>query len=589
MIDFICIPQTRINKMNEIPSSLTKNFHFKINENFSYHLFCDGRLCKEFTRGHDLIIFLGDFIIAEDQQDKPVFFEKDDLSFEPEMIRDFPGIFYLIQYNTREKFIRIFTSIFSLLPVYYLNNYQGIIVSSKDFYIKQLSWKSHELNKKFMVQQVLFNYGLFSESRYESIKTTQVNEYIVIRLNQIRFHIHTSIQDYFVKSPVQVKKSLEYLPDLFIRSSVKYFPADSAAIAFTSGFDSRVLISLAKQLGNPFISFAFGSRKSPDVSIPIELARKIDFKFIPIYLDQPDYFKVFIGLGKDLIRLSGGQSNYLYTHFLYSSRILSKSSTYLLTGLFGSEILRGFHRGGAVTAQSIIDLFREEEHVWVEHIRHSPVFNVLNKEMFREVIEWVIEEMLTYRKSLKNDLTLNQQLYAFIFNEAFRKLYGSIITAQMQYQLVRNPFLDFGFLKEVLATKLSGVNNVFITHNPLKRFKGQLLYPHILNKTSNRSFLTSATGKGYTPEDLLSLKGKLRITGSYLKKYFMKSFDPVDLDNLGLLSGIGYNKDHFIETIENTDLLNKDYVLKELEQISSIKNIRQRDLLILALSIADKA
>jgi hypothetical protein len=53
--------------------------------------------------------------------------------------------------------------------------------------------------------------------------------------------------------------------------------------------------------------------------------------------------------------------------------------------------------------------------------------------------------------------------------------------------------------------------------NPLRRFKGQVLYASVIRKAAPH-LGRFVTDKGYSPDDLLSMSGKLRITGIYLRK-----------------------------------------------------------------------
>jgi len=80
-------------------------------------------------------------------------------------------------------------------------------------------------------------------------------------------------------------------------------------------------------------------------------------------------------------------------------------------------------------------------------------------------------------------LTKNQKFYVFVFEEVFRKYFGAEIINQFKYIKNRTPFLDMAFLKAILRTELAGIHSEFFEHNPVKRYKGQILYAHIINKT----------------------------------------------------------------------------------------------------------
>ncbi|MFN2337329.1 MAG: hypothetical protein ABR560_10210, partial [Bacteroidales bacterium] len=83
------------------------------------------------------------------------------------------------------------------------------------------------------------------------------------------------------------------------------------------------------------------------------------------------------------------------------------------------------------------------------------------------------------------------------------------------------PFLDARFLRELMGTEYAGIHSEFFEENPFRRYKGQLMYAHIIRKAFP-ALGRFATDKGYAPDDLLSLPGKLRIAKSYLGKRLKK-------------------------------------------------------------------
>ena len=79
-------------------------------------------------------------------------------------------------------------------------------------------------------------------------------------------------------------------------------------------------------------------------------------------------------------------------------------------------------------------------------------------------------------------LSRNQKFYIFVFEEVFRKYFGAEMINQFKYLKNRTPFLDMEFFKAILQTGLAGIHSEFFENNPLKRYKGQVLYAHIIRK-----------------------------------------------------------------------------------------------------------
>jgi hypothetical protein len=140
-----------------------------------------------------------------------------------------------------------------------------------------------------------------------------------------------------------------------------------------------------------------------------------------------------------------------------------------------------------------------------------------------------------------------------VFEEVFRKYFGAEMVNQFYYLSNRTPFLDVTFLKEILKTGLAGVHSDFFENNPVRRFKGQVLYAHIIKKAFP-AFNTILSDKGYRPKDLLSWWGKFLITKSYLKKRIDSSqleIDPNSVDKV-----FAHNKAYFQQQLIDPAIFN---------------------------------
>ncbi len=83
------------------------------------------------------------------------------------------------------------------------------------------------------------------------------------------------------------------------------------------------------------------------------------------------------------------------------------------------------------------------------------------------------------------------------------------MTVQFSYLKNRTPFLIW-ILSGITGTGSAGIHSDFFEHNPVRRYKGQVLYANIIHKAFPL-FGQIPTDKGYRPDDLLSLSGRIRI------------------------------------------------------------------------------
>ncbi|GAB4286532.1 MAG: hypothetical protein Kow0068_12130 [Marinilabiliales bacterium] len=505
----------------------------------------------------------------------------------PQFLQTRKGHFYLIIYDEKKFTFYLISALFNMLPLFYYENNSSIIVTNKIKLIENIFKLNHKINKKYIVEQFIFNYPLFDSTIFKDIKLCPTNHYIHIAKGKINFIKHTDITSFYVDNPVDYKRAAKKLAPLFINNVKEYLPNNKFYISFTGGFDGRTLVACAHFYRKDFVGFSFGTRKNDDVNIPLKQSEQLGIPFLPIFLDNENYVtREFLETGKELIDLTNGFSNFLYVHFLYSTKLLSGDSSVMLTGYFGSELFRALHLTGAMNSPELISFFRnKDKDRWINDIRNSSKISYMKREVIKNEIEQIIYELDEYKKNnLDRFTTLNQFFYKYVFEEIFRKVFGSHIFAQSYYTNIRTPFLDFEFIKELLKTELAGVNNEFFVQNPLKRWKGQLLYAKIINNTFP-TLGEMITQKGYSPKDLLSSFGKLKIIFPFLEKRINRKIMKPYLDNLSIISGIKYHWPMFKSQITNSGFYNV-YLLEELAENLDNLSEEKRDLVAISASSA---
>ena len=111
---------------------------------------------------------------------------------------------------------------------------------------------------------------------------------------------------------------------------------------------------------------------------------------------------------------------------------------------------------------------------------------------------------------------------------------------------------------------------IFFTHNPLKRFKGQVTYSHIIQKTYG-DFGNQLTDKGYAPKSLLSLAGKLGILISFIKKRVKKESQE-EADGYSVSASYRKNKEYFERELANHRFFNPNYFEGGVQKVPAGKN-----------------
>jgi hypothetical protein len=502
-------------------------------------------------------------------------------NFSFDIIKELKGNFYIIQIKDKE--INVITSLFSVLPIYYSSNYQ--LISSDINWIGKIIGDDKVLDKKFILECLLFNYGLFNRTLYQKIKLLPVNSYIELKELNIKVNKHTQIVDLLRQPKKSDKKIVDTIANNFIQTIKPYFPDYPFYIGFTGGFDGRTITSCATYFKKKFKVFSFGKTGNSDVDIPLQNSRQLNLNYKHYDLGCKEYTNSeYLKNAKEYILSTNGGNGFLYPHFLYTTKDISKNSTCMFAGYFGSELFRALHIEGAVSSKALIDLFRDNdtENIYTLLLR-SKTLDLINIDEFRSELKELAEEITFYKKNLPADLSGNGKLYFFVFEEVIRKFFGQWISVQQNYIYVRTPFLDYSFIKALLQTNYAGVNMDFLTKNPYKRFNGQVIYSSIIKKT-NAVIYKQKTGKGYRPVDVLNKLYLPNLVLPYALKKLKRKVQKEDLDNLGIISGMK----HFCESgtdFKNNNLFKLDLIKTKLKQLTSLTPESERDSLLMTLSL----
>lgn len=530
-----------------------------------------GEYYKKIEQGGYSYIIIGDLINLKDVN--PNF-----------NIQRLKGNFYIIRY--KQDLIEIYNNVFSTLPIYYSEDKK--IFSNSLSLIKTKHQDIFKTDKQFILENILFNYSFSNRTIYTGIKLLPSNSYVKIKNDQIDFIKHTEITNYYSRDLKGVSKTRRTVADFYINTVKEYFPDEPFSITLTGGFDGRTIVSCARYYKKIFSTCSFGKKGNLDIEIPLANTKELDIPYNAYLLNDADYTEHSYNVhSKHLITICPGSNAYIYPHFSYLASKESEKANYLLTGYCGSELFRAIHLTGAVTSSELIKIFNIENDEELRlSILNSYRLKVLKFDLFKDEFENLILEILDYRKNLPKDFSQNQTFYIYVFEEIFRKVFGTLIYAQQHFINVRTPFLDFDLIVELLKTKFAGANNEYYTTNPVKRFKGQVVYAEIIKRTS-LDFYKFKTGKGYRPSDIIEPFGLINILLPYFKKRLTSSYQPPILDNLGIISGFNNLKSSLnkISNLESSELFDLNYLNKFIDGSNIFPDEKQRDLILHAYSI----
>ncbi len=444
------------------------------------------------------------------------------------------GHYYFLILNRKEREFFAGNSLFSILPIYYCEKEGEVVLSGNALELGRYAGLD-TVSRRFVLETVLFNYPLFNHSIIERINLLPSNSHMEVRQGSVKLVRHTATEDLFSADPLPWRRAGESVNAAFLDTVKKYIPAGKYLNAFTGGLDSRTLVAAGLAAGGDMLCFSFGAPGSKDVEIPDLVTGEAGLPYLKILLDD-DYVRMgSLDNGIEFILNASGTASFVRGHYLYAAKILKRHSDCMITGNFGSELFRAANVRGVTLSPNLVSLFSSNSaDEAFEVIRGSSQFSSLAKGAFDEEWDQLKQSLLTLPCFNRNyrELTRNERFYVFIFEEVFRKYFGAEMVNQYIHLKNRTPFLDAEFMKIILGTGYAGVYSEFFEKNPFKRYKGQVLYAQIIREAAPQ-LGKMITDKGYCPDDLLTLAGRLKVVRGYVRKK-SRPLDPAtDLFSVG--------------------------------------------------------
>jgi hypothetical protein len=467
------------------------------------------------------------------------------------------GHYYFIFNDFKKNEIAFGTSPFSVVPLYYCVKGNSIILSDNVFTIAGHTGLKN-VSARFVIESILFNYPLFNCTLVEGVSLLDSCSALVAGSDNYRIVRHTVTEEWFCNDPVSWKKSLSVMTDIFLNAIEKYLPGEHYLTALTGGFDSRTLAASGLFHRRTFSGYCMGSTMTGDMSIAAEISSKAGISFVPVLLDGHYVRNESLEAGKKFIIKSSGTGTFSRAHYIYASALLGRETRYLVTGNFGSEVLRAVHTPGVMISPLLYMAFKSRgPEEAVASLRKHSLMRLMSADVIENELRNIEEDIsgLPCFERRYIGIGSNMQLYLYIFEEVFRKYFGSELSGQWSRVINRTPFLDRHFLKELLSTGLAGINSGYLEKRPGRRYKGQILYASVIQKAAP-CFGTYMTDKGYRPDDLLTIWGKSRILTGWLRKRVSRAIIP-NTDPMAVHEAWDHNRIWYESLPVNDDMFNK--------------------------------
>ncbi len=425
--------------------------------------------------------------------------------YSDEVTKYIKGSFVLVIYDENLNEVKIISDRLNVLPLYYYYQNNILIISSSVRMILESGYVDCKFNNIALVQQLLFDYVLGTNTYFKDI--FRINNGTIYIFSRVKGKIekqYWKVEELYNEKLYSKSESIDLLSSqLYENTNLYCMDTDKVLVALTGGFDGRANLALLNRDPSDFLCYSYGMPGSQQIEIPKMIAKKLNINYNPVLLDDK-YEREHDYCTLEAIEFSNGNAPILRSNYPYAYKNLRFYSDTIITGLFGSEVMRPLHNLGIMMNDYSEKLFLSKS----PEITLKDILNDLISKNYLEktIVEDCCEELNNYLyteyfdkyKSVDKIL----RFFFFIIQEGVRKYFSQEIQIERIYVTTRFPFFDDDFVDLMFKTPFAGMYNGFLGKSKFKRRKGQLLYAYIFKKFKPE-LGKIILDRGYKPDDLL--------------------------------------------------------------------------------------
>ena len=437
------------------------------------------------------------------------------------------GSYVLVFYNENDNTVKVVTDKLNVLPLYYSLKDSKLAISSNTSLLLSLEWVNREQDDLALAMQSLFDYMLGEHYFVKGIRRFENGMVYNFTTEGLIKERYFDVKELYHPTLLPKNASLDLLAEQ-LKENVTLYSAQSenVLVSLTGGFDGRTNLAMLELPYEQFKCYSYGMPGSRQITVPQEVAKKTGIDYEPIYLEQ-DFLDQYYENSVRASYFSNGTAPIGFCNIPYAYRKLRSYSQSVITGLFGSEILRPLHNVGIMVNDQSFELFLSDNY---RNSAEKLVDQLIEKGLLREEEQDVIQrELIEYlnREFFEKYREFDPvtRFFFFLLQEGIRKYFSQEISIERVYVTTYFPYFDFDLVGLIYRTPWAGMYNGFLGNSKFKRRKGQLLYAHIIRKYKpvlGRIKLD----RGYSSNDLLLLfpVNYIKIAkGVYLAKKRMRA------------------------------------------------------------------
>ncbi|NJO87649.1 MAG: hypothetical protein HC831_00820, partial [Chloroflexia bacterium] len=416
------------------------------------------------------------------------------------------GSYSILIFDKQKNEVIAFTDKFNIKNIYYSYTTDQLLVSSS------LSAFSHyspedfsKANVKSILEYYLFDFDLVNESFIENVKTLPSSTYLLADKTGISKEKYWSIFENFSNTePVYNQydgiKEIEKL----MKKNLKLYLGnpDKTAFALTGGYDSRTNLALLNGSLNENFFYSYGLEESYDIRLAKKVAKKLDLNFKAFKMDS-NYAKSFDEDAEIAIALGDGASEMNRANYVYVYKDLFNTYDQILTGLFGSELIKRPTSLGGYIDINIRDLLLTNN---VDECFEKIIERAKEENFFKpEIIDEYKDQILVDLKSnpfIVNEYEGARKFFFFITGIGNCKYFMKEIKTERPFVENLHPYLDIEFIELLMKTPYPWVYNWETKKSLLENLKIHKFYAYLIHR-NNKKLSNIISTHAYKPKYLL--------------------------------------------------------------------------------------
>lgn len=426
------------------------------------------------------------------------------MAYGPDMIHKIKGTFaILIADETRNKYYA-FVNRSGLIKLFYYTEADRVIISTSVSSILNNMSCSPMVDEMSLIEQGMFGHTLGSNTFFRGIRIQDNFSYLCVDGLAVQEVAWFSLSGSTGATPnLDWKETKRELPRQFAQVMDCITPKEAFNSAITAGYDSRTVLSylMGRHQGKYKLYSWAADERYYDVAIARQITSRLGLDYIHIQLGD-EMLARYPWYSKQHIYWTDGMGSIDRTNQMYSHAVLAKYSRDLMTGYFGSELLRPLNRLNIMVKELFVDLLLGKSGIPELEAAYNKLSteSAFIPELLHNNREEYLDRVLGFFSSFSQDRDPGDRMFAYLIKAGFWKFFGQEFHAQRIHTRMQSPYMDDDFVDFLLTTAVPEIHRGTYKRDPMLLLKSQALYNPII-KANCPELMRIPTNRGFSPAD----------------------------------------------------------------------------------------